>query len=243
MGPALCKEGMDRCRLKALLSWVEARQNASTGNNKKPINLAEIEDCIAESDKPGNAFPGWKAIKPGNIYNFYFFYVSVSAHTNLKSRLGEKAYKIFMDKFRMLLQQSFLESDCILWMETDSNALYLVPPKKQNATSIIVIALRILLSAPLLAYEKLHIPFPVKFTFALHYGQSEYAIPGKTGTIISDAINYIHHLGAKKAEPERLSISEEAAHLLEDKRLGQFFAEAGVFEKQRIFHSKKFMYK
>lgn len=242
LGPAMCIKGFDRNRLKIMLNWnpEKARAVAQADPKNDTASFKSVAVTKAAAATKDAFFPGWNDIKTGKTYHFYYLYLSVSAHTNLKTRLGEAAYKAFRDKTRLLLQQSLTDADSILWMESNDSYLFLIPPKTHNASTAIVACLRLILFAPLLTYEKLSLPFPLNFTFALHYGQSEYAPPGKTGTIISDAVNFIHHLGAKKAEPGRISISEDAAHLLSDKRLEYFFANAGCFEKRNILHSKRF---
>ena len=99
-----------------------------------------------------------------------------------------------------------------------------------------------LVSAPLITMETLNIKIPSNFIFALHYGSISYKPPGKTGTVVSDAVNYIYHLGAKKAEPGRLTISDTVPGGTIPKSLEDCFVFAGEFEDRKIWHSKKFVY-
>jgi hypothetical protein len=102
--------------------------------------------------------------------------------------------------------------------------------------------MRLLLSAPLIAIETLGLSIPVNFVFSLHYGQVSYKPPGKTGTVVSDAVNFIFHLGAKKAEPGRLTIPGELPDGTVPKTLEDCFVSAGEYEGRRIWHTRKISY-
>jgi hypothetical protein len=83
---------------------------------------------------------------------------------------------------------------------------------------------------------------PVNFVFALHYGSISYKPPGKTGTLVSDAVNAIFHLGFKKAESGRLTFSSDIPDGSIPGSLQDCFVPAGVFEGLNIWHSRKFSY-
>jgi hypothetical protein len=99
------------------------------------------------------------------------------------------------------------------------------------------------MSQPLIIAEKFGlINFSAEFVFALHYGKTPFKAPGKTGTIISEAVNFIFHLGTKFAKPSRLSISEDVPADIIPDQLKDMFVNAGTFEDSKIIHSKKFTY-
>jgi len=237
VGPAACLTGVDKARIRAVMAFAGARRlPATAGRGLAAANGPAA--CSGEIARP--VFNGWKSIQPGTVYPFLFLYVSVSAQMNLKTRLGEAGYIAFRDRLRFIIQQALTESDPLLWMETDASALYLVPPCEHNVGSATETCFRMLLGAPLIGYERLCLPFPITFTFAMHYGTTEYAPPGKTGTIVSDAVNFSYHLGAKRAEPGRLTISGEAAALFSTRGFQDLFVTAGSYEGRDIVHSRRF---
>lgn len=231
LGPATLAAGLTRARLKAALTYAAARSGA------------ESAACDPEpaTKKHEPEFPGWKSIRPGSVYPFYFLYVGVSAQMNLKTRLGERGYVALKDGLRTLVQQGLANVDPVLWMETDASSLYLIPPRAFNARAAVVACQKMLLWTPLLGYEKLGLPFPLSFTFALHYGNTEFAVPGKTGTIVSDAVNYIFHLGAKRAEAGCLTVSADAATDAIPDRFSDLFVSAGSYEDRAIVRSKRYI--
>jgi hypothetical protein len=89
-------------------------------------------------------------------------------------------------------------------------------------------------------FENLGLSIPVHFTFALHYGKTVYHKPGTTGTVISDAVNFIFHVGTKRAEPGRLTVSGETPAGVIPEGLEDMFLKAGEFEGRSIVHSRRF---
>jgi len=243
LGPAACREGLDRARLKAVAALAVRQADSASSGAEAPAGLAIAPGTNGTACGDGGSepsFPGWKNLRAKTSYPFYFLYASVSAQMNLKTRLGEAGYRAFRDRLRLIIQQGLAEADALPWMETDAGALYLVPPGRACGRVATAACLRMLLGAPLMAYERLCLPFPVELTFALHYGTSEYAPPGRTGTIVSDAVNFSHHLGSKRAEPGRLTLSDSAGGVLEENRLADLFLSAGSFEGRSLLHSRRF---
>jgi hypothetical protein len=127
-------------------------------------------------------------------------------------------------------------------MESESNFLFLVPPQANHGKAALTAGLKIILAAPLISIENLGLSVPVNFTLALHYGKTLFQAPGKTGTVISDAVNFVFHLGSKYAEPDRLSISSEVPDEVIPPGILGLFAPAGEYEGFSIRHSRRFTY-
>ncbi len=235
IGPGAIDNGITKSRVKAVLAFaaLQSALNAIVGSRAETVP-------VLAAPEPKELFPGWRAVKPGTTYPFYFLYVAVSGQTNLKVRLGEAGYAAFRDRLRAFIQQALAEADLLLWMETETNSLYLIPPTVSKVRAAVVACLRILVGTPLVGYEKFGLPFPIEFSFALHRGQSEYAPPGKTGTIVSDSVNFIFHLGAKRADAGCVTISTEAAGDAIPERFSDVFISGGTYEGHALVCSKRF---
>jgi hypothetical protein len=113
----------------------------------------------------------------------------------------------------------------------------------KNAKTAITACLKILISVPLIISEKFGlVNVSADFVFALHYGKTPFKAPGKTGTVISEAVNFIFHLGTKFSKSGRLSISEAVPNEIIPEQIKDMFVDAGTFEDSKILHSKKFIY-
>lgn len=234
LGPRVFEHGVDKARAR------EARAYAQLSMHGDEAGPAEVAVVTTDRGHETDVFGGWKTVKPGQVYPFYFLYIAASAQTNLKTRLGEAGYIAFRDRLRAQIQQVLAEADPLLWMETDTTAIYLIPSTARTGKNVVVACLRLLLGTPLFGYERLGLPFPIAFTCALHHGSSEFAIPGKTGTIVSDAVNFIFHLGAKCAQPGRLTISGDVDQSAIPAALRELFVDGGAFEGRTLMHSRRF---
>ncbi|MDR0623483.1 MAG: hypothetical protein LBG10_03540 [Treponema sp.] len=240
IGPKPIKGGIGKKRVAAALAWREAgSQGSAPGTAAAP----GADDPGQGGRKlPGGKFEGWDSIRSGTAAPFFFLFVSLSGKTNLRSRLGEASFAAVKTRLRDVLQQNLQDSQALLWMETESNCLFLIPPRAANGKAAVEASLRMIAGGPLIGIEKLGLPIPVDFTFVLHYGNTIFRAPGKTGTVVSDAVNYIFHLGTKYAGPGRLTISAGVSDEAIPEGLSGFFVKAGIFEGFPVRHSRRFTY-
>jgi len=246
LGPALIKEsGVDAKRLKEVLAWRKNQAaSAAKGDSSSAESGAKADGFLRSGVKlpAASAFPGWKKMEVGKSMPFYLLYCSLQGKVPLDSRLDEKTVAQIHKKFLVYLDDNLQESDGLLWMNSGKDCLFLIPPKAKCAEEAIKACIGMVVSAPLIVLETLSVSIPANIIFALHYGTISYKQPGKTGTIVSDAVNFIFHLGAKKAGPGRLTISGELPDITIPKNLQDLFFSAGEYEGRKIWHTKKFSY-
>jgi hypothetical protein len=243
IGPKQAKKALDKKRLAAALAFHAARSEAGSGPQKAAAARAASLWVNGNTAKllPG-AFKGWQHIQSGETQAFFFLFVGLKGETNLRSRLGEKSYTVLRGRLKNYLQQLFQGPDSLPWMESDTNNLLLVPSKIANIQAAVSACFSLLLNAPLVNYEALGIvSFPVEFTLALHYGKTEFKAPGKTGTVVSDAVNFIFHLGCKRAEPGRLTVSDAVPEEALPEGMRDLFVPAGEYEGRTLIHSRRFV--
>lgn len=234
IGRKLCISGIDGKRFGSVVTYfsgacTEAAKEKTANPESKKIKL------------PSNKFPGWDSIRAGEVCPFFFLYAAFEGTSNLRSRLGENGFNLLKTRLRSLLQQNLDKADPLLWIETETDFLFLLPPKAQNVRVAVTACLKMNMSTPLVISEKLGlINIPGDFRFALHYGKTAFKAPGKTGTIISEAVNFIFHLGTKFSRPGRLAISDEVPGEAIPEQLRDMFTAAGCFEDHGVIHSKMF---
>jgi hypothetical protein len=247
LGSKILKAGADKKRFKAALSWKAAGEGKTAPPGKKTPGAGKEkpggEPFFSKPGKlPAGKFAGWNSVGAGSTSPFFFLYVSLSGKTSLRSRLGEGAFKLLMGRLRNFLIPGFQDAKALLWMETETNCLFLIPPKAEYAKIAVTEALKILMGTPMITLETFGLSVPADFTFALHYGKTQYRAPGKTGTVVSDAVNFIFHLGAKRAESGRLTLSDDVPGEAFPPELADMFTEAGAFEGRNLLHSRRFIY-
>jgi translation initiation factor 1 (eIF-1/SUI1) len=237
IGPGAVKKGINLKRLAAALAYSQAGGKAVQGDAENKAGPARKTQKL-----PPGKFEGWKSIRIGTSASFFFLFISLSGKSNLRSVLGEAAFSVIRNRLRDVLQQALREAEALLWMETEMNCLFLVPPGAANGKAAIEAALKLILNSRIMGIEKLGISVPVELTCALHYGKTVFHEPGKTGTVVSDAVNYIFHLGTKQAEKSRLTISGDVPAEIRSEDLADLFSSAGIYEDIPIDHSRKFTY-
>jgi hypothetical protein len=234
IGLKLIKAGISKKRLSAAVSG-----KTSPASSAEPdANLSSPE--TKQAKLPAGKFPGWSAIKSGTVSPFFFLYVSIEGDSGIRTRIGEAAFTNLKSRLRVFLRQKFEAANAQLWMETEGNCLFLIPPRAALIREAVTASLKILMASPLIGIENLSFPFPIHFTIALHYGKTPYKAPGKTGNVISDSVNFIFHLGMKRAEKNRLTISDETPAEAIPEGLKDVFVEAGEYEGRSIKHSRLF---
>jgi len=249
IGPALIKKGLRKKRFAlAFSSAIDKNDSDDTeAACKSPAKKTSSKAGQTEKKKdpklPPEKFEGWKSIRPGTTDTFYFLFVSLSGKSDLRSTVGEVSFKTVKNRLNEVLQQCLWKANALLWMETEGSSLFLVPSAVPHGKAAIEEALKLILNSKLIGLEKLGLAVPVEFTCAIHYGQTVFQPPGKTGGVISETVNYIFHLGSKKAEEGRLTISDDIPEEVLSGGLKDFFSPAGVFEGIPVRHSKRFVYK
>jgi len=249
IGVSFFKESktIDSKRINITIQW--RNDLLKTGSllkneNQKTENKLEL-DVISKTGikfPPISTFPGWKKMGTSKTMPFFLLYCSIQGNFPLESRFEENVLSQIHNRFNEMLKSNFKEAEGLLWIDSGKDCIFLFPPKQKTAEAIIEACFRTIINAPLITLETLSFKVPINFVFALHYGSVTYKPPGKTGTVVSDAVNTVFHLGSMKAKAGRLTITNG----LPDNSIPKFFEDcfvnAGIFEDRKIWHSKKFSY-
>ena len=246
----LVKKGLTKKRFAAALLYANEGKSPDQGktspgagiggSNRSNGSGEEVKIKRKTAKLPAGKFEGWRSIRTGTSSHFFFLFVSISGKSDLVSLTRDDAFSAIKNRLRELLQQNLREAEALLWMDTDDNSLFLIPPAAAQCKAAVEASLKMIMNSRLIGFERLGLAMPVDFTIALHYGETIFQAPGKTGAVISEAVNYIFHLGAKKAEAGRLTISGEVPEEVIPKGLADLFDSAGVYEGIPISHSKRF---
>jgi len=248
LGSSLIKgsKPIDVKRFKEASQWhkVISAAASSASDNESTAKSSEGTGFIKSGIKlpAASVFPGWGKMTSGKNMPFYLLYCSLQGKISLDSRLDDKTLNQVHKRFLSILSGSMKAGDGLLWMNTGRDCLFLFPPRAKCAEAAMKACIGIIISAPLFVLETFGISIPANFIFAMHYGNITYKPPGKTGTLVSDAVNSIFHLGAKKSEPGRLTISGEMPEVSVPASLQDLFVPAGEYEGRKIWHTKKFSY-
>jgi hypothetical protein len=191
------------------------------------------------SDELASApFPGWLKLHAGQEVAVRFCYAAVGNQLELLERIGEKRLNKLKEDFAAFLDTWARECGGLEWIREQSGSLVLFPPRDEGMNPVLA-AFRLLLDRALIGYEVFKLETPLTFRFALHAGVTMWRPPGSTGTVISDDVNFIFHLGTKAGEDGVILVSDEAERSVPP-CLKDLFSPAGDFEGRMLSASKRF---
>lgn len=229
LGKGAPKGLVDLGRLARVASYT--RRSAEEG---------EQADCPEETAAAEpSAFPAWERLKPGERYPFRFLYASVGDQQNLAKRLGDRRMDGLRGNFTAYLSAWAEEKGGLLWIR-DSVSNLLLFPAAGSLFNPVGDLLRFLLNRSIISYEVFRMEIPVHYRFALHQGEAPWQPAGSTGTVVSEHVNFIYHLGTKASIDGALSVSETSfadipAHFAD------LFSDGSPFEGRRVRYSRRFM--
>ncbi len=219
IGPRLFKAGVGPERLRQALAFA----------GMAPRQEARVEAA---------PFPGWEGLAVGEEVAVRFCYAAVGNQRELLERIGEKRLNKLKEDFAAFLDTWAKECGGIEWIRDQSGNLILFPPRDEGMNPTLA-AFRLILDRALIGYEVFRLETPLTFRFAFHSGTTMWRPPGATGTIVSDDVNFIFHLGTKAAEDGVILVSDEAERFIHPS-LRDLFAPGGDFEGRALLASKRF---
>ena len=219
IGPRLFKAGAGPGRLEAAMTFASDRGN-----------------CPDEA--PISDFAGWDRLAEGEPIRALFCYAALADQEGLRERIGEVRLGKLKDEFASFLESWSRESGGILWIREAGGCLLLFPPGEGQANPLLS-AFRLLLDRVLVGYELFRLQAPLSFRFAFHAGRTVWRKRGATGSVVSEDVNYVFHLG-QRAASDGLIVVSEAAQAAIPACLKDLFARSGCFEGRGFYASRRF---
>ena len=209
---------VDQSRLAAIRAYAER-----LGNHVPRTNHHQTHQ---------GSFPGWDALIEGKVYELCAFFTGVWDADGLRTRLGEQRFARFKAASLGVVNTIIQEHGGLLWIADDQSFLALFPP--EPASHLVISSMRVLANMRLISYEQLRLEQEVgSLFFCLRRCELPWQKPGQTGTVISDALNYMYHLGRKFTPPCSIDLVDDLADTLEP-GLKALFSEVGNFENRPI---------
>lgn len=180
----------------------------------------------------------WKKIQVGKEYTFCFMLIELDNKNDLKGT-GPEQFNRITTAFRQYVEGVVTPLNGKVWIWMDFGGLVLFPFDGKKCDAIET-AFRIMLDRKLMSAMIVQLDINLSYRIALHIGNTVYKSKGDTGTIISDSINSVFHLGQKYAEPGCFYMTDEA-FLLTPAGLMNMFVPAGTYEGRNILRMRKIL--
>jgi len=191
---------------------------------KEQANLPPKRKLVPQAD--------WSKVIEGKNYSFCFLYVEMDLPSDWRKKAGADHLKKAKELFHNHIQRSVEPANGQIWMWNEFGGLILFP--YDNSTNKPVQAsIRMIFNRVISSVEEFPFKTRINYRLALHIGETLYHRRGATGTIVSDTVNFIFHLGQQFAEPGRFYITQEIFDDM-DEGMKILFSPQGEFEGRTI---------
>ncbi len=217
LGPGLCSKPLSAARVRL----------AATG----PSGGQAVRPAEEEEPEPPSAAPrarDWASVVSGEEYLFRMLYIELDGHKDISVRVAENALDRLLEYFQKRVEQFIAPGAGKLWIWNDFSGIALFP-FKEKADEVAAACIRMMLSRRMVSVDQNIQKLLFSYRLVLFTGSTVYRERGKTGRIISDAVNSLSHIGMKFAKPGNCYLSRDIHEELSP-NMKQCFGPAGTFE-------------
>ena len=214
------------------------RAAIESGRIAKALVFAGLQGGAQPEAEVLPAFPGWSCLARDEEVTVRFCYAALSGQKELLERIGEKRLNKLREDFASFLGPWAAECGGIVWIKETAGCLVLFPPADEGMNPVLA-AFRLILDRAIIGYEVFSLETPLSFHFAFHAGTTMWRPPGSTGTVVSDDVNYVFHLGTKASADGVILVSGKAGGAIPD-CLRDLFVTQGDFEGREFSASRRF---
>lgn len=208
------------------------KESSSTEKKASPAGKKKKKTVAGTKMKYTLSGPGWKKVKAGKEYTFCFMYAELDLHSDWQKKSG----KLHLDKvgteFHSLIEKTVAPLEGKIWMWNDFSGVALLPFDGSSCEALLS-AFRLILNRSLISTELFRYQILMSYRIALEIGNTVYHPRGNTGTLISDTVNFLFHLGKKFAKPGNLYLTDTVTPFIPE-GLQDYFLPAGTFEGREI---------
>lgn len=175
---------------------------------------------------------GWEEIEPGAEYTFWLAYLQLDNSGEFTGGKSNEYARGLVDRLRRSLGAHLYPAGAREWMWKGFGGVFLFPFSRDPAPLIALY--RVMLNQNIINAEDLKLVRPHSFRLALDIGNTVYRRSGETGTIISDAVNFIFHLGQKFTPAGTFNLTSTARHYA-PLPIARMTCSCGRFEDRSIY--------
>jgi len=234
MGKKICSEPIQGKRIKQLLEFSQRGLNNSSESAPEPEKKTVKNGMKKERISPNAQMVpdgDWSKIKNGKSYIFCFMFIELDLTSDWKKKSGPTHLKKIKDAFQNYVQNAITPINGKIWMWNEYGGLVLFP-YVDGPCAMVLESTKLMVNKAIASCEKFHFKSSISYRIGLHIGE--------TGTIISDTVNFIFHLGQKFAKPGNLYITKPVYELTY-KGLKDLFLESDDFEGRKIYRMREIL--
>lgn len=217
-------------------SGIDARRiNTVEEYIKKGCPEAEQSAILYDIDEKMIVRKDWSNVKPGTEYTFLFLHLFFDNYYEIEKTYGRAHVLKMVNKFKDYLSHVVSPYGGKVWMWMEASGLVLFPFDGKSC-DIIELGYKLVLNRHIINLEN-GFRNPLSYRLSAHIGNTTYQETGDTGTIVSESINTIFHLGNKFTTPGGFFMTPEVASFIPERASHMFF-EIGEYEGRMITRMK-----
>jgi hypothetical protein len=217
----LLRDGFTTARLARVLEFA---MDGESGPDPLPMQVA------ADFYPSGN---DWNEVEQGQEYTFQMLYVALDHMKELRRKSSEDLLRTLRRTLQSILTRTFAGVSGRIWVWKEDDGVLLCPFDGERVTALIP-AMRLVLNRVLMNIEQFSVTTPISWRMGLHIGNIPYEASGQTSGIVSEALNFIFHLGERAVRPGQLAVTESAMALAPEK-VRPCFVKGSEFESMRLY--------
>lgn len=228
VGPHDIEEKFDAKRLEEILTFRECRLDISDYDN------------IVLNEKNITVDRGWEEIEENKEYTFCIMFIRLENFEYIKKNHGPEFAEELISKFREYVTTETAAIDGKIWRWDDPAGLVVFPFNGKSCDAIMA-SFKMIRDRILLSVEICTSPQMLDLTIILHLGNMVYKPVGKTGTTISDSINFVFHASEFLSPKGRFYISDPLFSFIPE-GIRDLFRQVNMFEGRDMKMMKAMKY-
>jgi len=223
VGKSLWKDGFGATRFKQAVGYTSYDVEDGGAGREAGAAVPTVDD--------------WSRIVPGMLYTFCFMFFELDLDDDWRKKSGKAHLDRVTSALEMHLQRVVGPANGRLWIWGEYGGVILFPFDGRSCDPILL-CYRLMLNRTIISAEDYHFGTLLSYRVALHIGTTTYQPRGSTGTIISDTVNFVFHLGHGFAERGNFYLTS-AVHPYVPEGLEDSFVQCGVFEGIEVFRMRR----
>jgi len=212
---------------------IEAAYNFRKIEVVVPVCEKEEDDSARDYILSGN---DWSLVKPGQEYTFCFMFIELDNFRDMKKTAGVERSRIIAEAFHKFIGQYVSSIKGRVWMWMEHGGLILFPFDGRSCDAVLS-SFKLMLNMYIINMVDLTMDYFYSYHIVLHIGNTVYRERGETGTIVSDSINSIFHIGQKYAEGRNFYLTGDMERFIPP-GICEYFVSAGEFEGRKLLRMK-----
>ncbi len=215
----------------------------------KQYDIAYLHDIVKEMREHGFVYDShnklfvedqsvrrtrnWGVLREGYEYVLTFLRFDIVGNSELVRKYSAEMINYTYSDFGEIVKAAIYSRNGRIWSWEGDGGLVLIPFDGETCEAVLT-AVRMQINRTVISIEECRLGLTVSYRIAMHLGNTVYRSRGETGTIISDSINSLYHLGQKFARPGDLLLTEEMERFI-PAGIRDLFVNTGVYEGRCIY--------